>query len=166
MIAKTIPIPTEHAAHAAQLHQLLLAPLAFRWSLSCPTVAGRSGLATPTPRLHIEKQPGREPPAWLSPFESFELTATPQGPLTRILRGLDSLSLGEISVQLVRSLSRETLSSEQVIAGVLPLPEMRVLLSGYPDPTTVCLTAEPSRSSFLLRLRTLLRVEFDVRLTF
>lgn len=170
MSIKTIEIPPAQAAHAARLHALLLTPPPFVWELSCPSVlGGAGGLTTPSPRLLVRPDPARaaETPPWLQSFDSIELTTIPIASLIKILRGLDSLALGNVSAKLVRSLSRcEPIMSTSIDHGRLPLPEISIEIPGLPDPRTEALTALANERAFLLHLRGLLGSRFDVRLTF
>lgn len=169
MSLKTIEIPSSQRVHAELLHRLLLTPPPFLWELVCPSVVGAGGLQVPSPTLRIHPDPTSPSgsPAWLQLFESAELTVIPVASLVRILRGLDSLSLGNVSAKLLRSLSRETLRSDQITAGRLPLPEISVEVDHLPDPVTEALTALPSQPAFLLHLRgRFTKARFDVRLTY
>lgn len=167
MLLKTIKIPSEYASYAALLYDLLLSPPPFHWELSCPSspTSTSQGLTVPQPRLILRPDPSRasETPPWLLHFDRLDLTASPVLSLHR----LDSLSLGGTRVKLLRSLSTETIRSDQVRIGVLPIPEISVEVAGLPDPIAYALTAVPGQTAFTLHLRTrLTSARFDVRLTY
>lgn len=156
MPIKTIEIPTAYHAHAERVHRTLLAPPELNWTLDFRPI---NGLRVPFLTL------------WsLGPLQSYigmcdcRLDLTREG--ERLTAGQQSIDLGACRLTLP-DLSSLTFRSTDLFNGTLRLPPITVELPGLPDPTTVSLTAEPDRRSFLLHLvGGLTGAAFDVRLTF